>query len=171
MSTLAVYTDRGRQYSDEADAAMEAYCALQRLAPGDSIWDGFSYAKTIEPCPFDFVVIKHGRIAAIVEVKARNMTSAQLFKEYGGEWLLSLRKYADLRTASEMLRVPAYGLLYLLGDGTLLRQRLCGPDQDSCRMRVETSPTQATCNGGTKSIANCYICMQSAKTISIPWVK
>lgn len=103
-------------------------------------------------------------IAAAFEVKARDMTLERLNKSFAGEWLLTFEKIKKGAEVAKHLCVPFFGVVYLVPeDKTLLIKLTDDHGNIVAPMRLEVTPTQATCNGGSAMRTNAYISMHSAR--------
>ena len=106
-----------------------------------------------------------GTIRAVAETKCRyNMTLAQLRNSLNNEWLMTWTKVQNAMQIAMALGVPCVGLLYLVEEKTLLAQKLS--DQHGNLMttiRLESTETQATINGGKATRNNAFIDMSKAK--------
>jgi hypothetical protein len=112
-----------------------------------------------------FFLSKDGKeIVAAFEVKARNMTLAQLQNQFKNEWILTFEKINKGSAISRSLCIPFFGVVYLIPDAVTLLVQLCDDKGNpATTFRVDNTETQATCNGGKASRSNAYISMKSAK--------
>jgi len=116
----------------------------------------------------DAVIIKD-EVVAVVETKCRYNTSLDDFKtKFSNEWLVTWEKLNSGIRISKDLAVPFYGILYLVESGIVMTIVV----SDSlgnvvAPIRLETTVTQATINGGSANRTNAFINMKTAKTYSI----
>lgn len=153
--TLDITTPRGRI------AANDQHAALDILR---SAWPSVQIVETsdMDRAHVDAIAVKDGIASAVFEVKSRDMTEAQL-KKFGDEWLVTFEKVLTGINVAYSLAVPFFGLLYLVPDKKLMLVKIADKDGKSCcKFRVETTETQATCNGGLALRANAFIDMNGA---------
>lgn len=117
-----------------------------------------------------FIVNPNGKIVAGVEVKSRyNIAAESFFEQMHGRWLLTLQKLNDMQFLAAMLRVPMYGMLYIVPSNLLLITKLVSEDgQIACNYYAEETETQRCINGGTAVRPNAFIDMTSAAKIELP---
>lgn len=122
------------------------------------------FSKTHEPCEIDGILTDtRQRLRYVVEQKSRQMTYAQLFGSFQGEWLLTATKLTTLREAARLLHAPAIGVLYLVPDETVMVIRLSdATGVITAPIRYDRTTTPATINGGTAVRENAYIDMRDA---------
>ena len=102
-------------------------------------------------------------IVAAVEIKAREMTEAEL-KRFGNEWLVTFEKIQKGALIAKSLCVPFYGVLYLIPDQKTYLVKLTDEHGNIVApMRLEVTETKATCNGGTALRTNAYVSVEGAK--------
>ncbi len=124
------------------------------------------------PARFDgFLHLRRGQsdvLAAIVEVKCRNLSLDTLRDQYENRWLITANKIADGITTAKMLGAPFIGLLHLVPDGLLLVQKITHTDgTPAVDIRYETTTTQATINGGEAIRLNAFVDMSQASHYTI----
>jgi hypothetical protein len=113
-----------------------------------------------QPADVDGFVMKKGIVTGIYEIKARDMSAADLFSKFRGEWLISHDKLAKALVLCRSLRVNFTGFVVLIPDGIVLAQTIYEADGSSpCGYRVEQTDTRATVNGGKASRLNAYVPM------------
>ena len=101
-------------------------------------------------------VMWKGDIVAVAEVKARNMTIAQLLKF--GSYLVTFSKLQKLRNVSMSLRCRGILLVFLIPESKIVWWNICNSNGDwLCDTKVERTQTQATCNGGIAIRDNAYL--------------
>lgn len=102
-------------------------------------------------------------IAACAEIKARDMSLAQL-ERWGWEWLVTHQKMEDLRMACRLFRCRGVGVLYLKPDRLVLTRHICDHlGRWLVPYRTANTTTQATCNGGTATRENGFIGMRGSR--------
>jgi len=131
----------------------------------------YRYVETPKDRPADvdaFLVLDHA-IKAIVETKCRYDCDLEKFRgAYGNEWLVTFDKLEKARTIARSLCVKVIGFLYLKQSDILLVQAIVNADGLYVpSIRLDSTTTQATINGGTATRTNAYIKMDSAKLLSV----
>lgn len=128
---------------------------------------GRQYVETSQDKEGDidgFFLSEDGRtLAAAFEAKARNMTLKQLRGQFKNEWILTFEKISKGSIISKSLRVPLFGVVYLVPDRITMLVKLTddyGNIVDPVRLGV--TETRATCNGGKATRTNAYISMADA---------
>ncbi len=107
-------------------------------------------------------------LAAAFEGKARNMSLSDLENRFDNEWLVTYEKIAKGAVISRSLRVPYFGVVYLVPDKTTLLVKLTDDHGNIVApMRLGVTDTQATCNGGKATRTNAYVSMVSAKAYRV----
>lgn len=140
--------------------------AIQQARAG-LIATGIPFVETPQDEPADvdgfFLNADETEVVACFEAKARSMSLAEL-KEMGGEWLMSAQKVVKGREMARRLRVPFYGVLYLVPDKITMLVLIADKDGEiACGIRYAVTETQATCNGGTARRKNAFIDMKQSK--------
>lgn len=131
----------------------------------------YKYVQTPKnmPAAVDAILIEDG-IKAVVETKCRyDIDSIDYFKNiYKSEWLVTWEKInKSIQIASGMC-VPCVGMLFLVKPKMLLIQRISNPNGNIVpSIRLQTTSTQATINGGLALRTNAYIDMQKAKVYKL----
>lgn len=108
-------------------------------------------------------------IRAVVETKCRYKADLDTFRRsWKSEWLVTWQKVQHAIAIAHGLGVPCIGLLYLVDCRTLLLQRLSHADgRLAVGIRLATTETQATVNGGLAVRTNAYIDMAEAEVYAI----
>lgn len=156
---LDVLTAKGQQsVKQEADAV----AVFTMLNPS------FQYVDTPKhmPAEVDALLLRHGALDSLVETKCRDCDIDTFMGPFKGEWLVTFDKIVKARALAQALGVGLTGFLYLTKDKTLLAQRIT--DQNGLlipQMRVESTQTQRTINGGQIVRTNAYIDMKKSKVI------
>jgi hypothetical protein len=134
--------------------------------------NGWSYVQTPKksPAAVDAVLVKNNEIIAVVEAKCRyDLDSLEQFQvNYKNEWLVTWSKISKGIDIAEKLCVPFVGYLYLAKPKVLLCQKIS--DNDGLLVtdiRLSTTSTQATINGGKAMRVNAYISMKKAKIFNL----
>lgn len=134
-------------------------------------YPAYRYVETPKDRPADVdAFLVHGdSIRAIVETKCRYDCDLPKFREaYGNEWLVTFDKIERARAIARSLCVKVIGFLYLKQTDVLLVQELVSADGLYVpSIRLDSTTTQATINGGTATRTNAYIKMDSAKLLSV----
>lgn len=103
-------------------------------------------------------------LLAVVETKCRYDVTLDQFKtNYNNEWLVTWSKVQNAISIAMSLGLPCVGFLYLVNSNTVLMQRISEPDGKLVtEVRLSTTSTQATTNGGRALRTNAYINMNDA---------
>lgn len=103
-------------------------------------------------------------LLAVVETKCRyDVTLDQFQTNYKNEWLVTWSKVQGAINVAISLGLPCVGFLYLIKSSTVLMQRISEPDGKLVtEMRLSTTSTQATTNGGRVLRTNAFINMSDA---------
>lgn len=159
MKKLIVESEAGMAAAGRAEKALEAVCKKHPV---------LSYIVTDpgKPAAIDgvFFVASSHELAALVEVKCREMTKKQLVEKYNNRWLLSHHKVETGRKLSKMLSLPLVGLMVLVPDRMALLVNITNSKGDLVAdIYTKQTETTETMEGG-KEIRNCdFICMNGAK--------
>lgn len=120
-----------------------------------------------QPATVDAIITdtKGQEIRAVVETKCRYDVDIDGFRSrYRSEWLVTWDKVAKAMTIAQCLGVPLVGFLYLPTCRTLLVARISHPDgRLATSIRLDTTETQATVNGGRAIRTNAFIDMAQAR--------
>lgn len=159
--TLDINTPRGQETLAQERRVAEIVAAA---APG------VAYLGTPkgEPAAVDAILTRGTDLIAVAETKCRNLTREQL-AGYGDEWLVTWDKIMRARSVALGLGVPLIGFLYLTPEDRLLSLRIT--DASGALLvpiRIESTLTQATVNGGTARRNNAYLSLASAREIATP---
>jgi hypothetical protein len=120
-----------------------------------------------EAAAVDGFLCTGSEVCGLIENKCRNLTLAQL-RQWGNEWLITHDKLVRGAALAKALKVPFFGVLYLVPDGIALSIRLTDKEGNLLpNIRLERTETQATINGGRKVRTNAYVNMQGAKHIQV----
>ena len=153
---MDVLTPRGVEASLEAEAAIALWEAAH---PGYSYW----WTPPDLPAAVDGILLKHGTIAGVAEIKVRDMDEETFARTYRSEWLVTHSKLERAKSIAEGLAVPLVGFLYLKPSQVLLTRRLAEGGEFVARLRLERTQTAATCNGGLAVRTNAFVDMSDAK--------
>lgn len=129
----------------------------------------FLYIETPKNSPALIDAILIGKInkeiKGIIETKCRYKLTLEKFKtSFQSEWLVTWSKVHNAIQIADSLGVPCFGFLYLVDEKTLLTQKLSEPNGKlNVKIRLETTETQATINGGKAIRTNAFINMSSAQ--------
>jgi hypothetical protein len=157
---LDVLTTRGQiSVADEERMAL----SLERTYP-------FKYLITPndQPSVADGMLLSNSTIFAVVETKCRyDIPNAQEFYNgmYAGEWLVTFDKYMRNCELARMLCISLVGIIVLPKSNQWIIKRLFDGSTNThlTTIRLETTKTQATINGGTANRTNAFIDMRGAK--------
>ena len=130
---------------------------------------GFEWVETPkdQPAAVDALAIKDKTIEVVIEVKCRyDMDIARLARN-NYEWLVTWDKVQKTMSIADALGVPSIGILYMVNSGEVLIQQLSRNGLLIPNIRLATTETQATINGGIAVRVNAYIDMRNAKPYSI----
>lgn len=131
-----------------------------------------SYIETPKdsPATVDAIILKKDNtIQAVIETKCRyNLTLEAFNSKFSCEWLVTWEKIRGAIKISSGLGVPCVGFLYLVEPKILLVKKLAFPDGKlSSEIRLSTTETQATINGGLANRTNAFILMRDAKVYKL----
>lgn len=104
-------------------------------------------------------------ILAVVETKCRyDVVSLDQFQtNYKNEWLVTWSKVHNAINIATSMGVPCVGFLYLVKPKVLLMQRISDADGKlATEVRLTTTSTKATTNGGRALRTNAFIDMSEA---------
>lgn len=119
----------------------------------------------------DGFITVNGKLVSAVETKTRNVQLEQLRAptESGGfnnEWMVTYEKIANARELCVALRIMLTGWLYLPSEKSLLVQKICDEKGNFLtKVRVQTTKTMATVNGGTRVGSNAFINIERASVL------
>ena len=156
---MDILTEKGQvSLSDEQYAArwMEKKFSLKYIqTPKDS------------PAVIDAIITNKtsSEILAVVETKCRyDVVSLDQFQtNYKNEWLVTWSKVHNAINIATSMGVPCVGFLYLVKPKVLLMQRISDPDGKLVvEVRLSTTSTKATTNGGRALRTNAFIDMSEA---------
>jgi hypothetical protein len=158
--SLDVLTERGRQ---------TLYDEMRMSASLESIY-GYRYISTPkdQPAVSDALILDGNQIYAVAETKCRyDMECADDFfeGEYNSEWLLTFDKYMKNCDVARALCIPLVGIIVLPNSNEWLVKRLYegATNTHLAHIRLDTTKTQATVNGGVAVRTNAFINMRGAK--------
>ena len=131
----------------------------------------YRYVETPKdrPADVDAFLVLGNDIKAIIETKCRYDCDLVKFRgSYCNEWLVTFDKLEKARTIARSLCVKVIGFLYLKQSDVLLVQEIANAEGLYVpSIRLDSTTTQATINGGTATRTNAYIKMDSAKLLSV----
>ena len=109
------------------------------------------------------------KLMAVAETQCRyELTLEQFQTTFNNEWLVTWAKIQKTIEIANALGVTSVGLLYLVKPKIVLMQRISEPDWKLVApIRLLTTETQATINGGKIFRTNAYINMEEAKVYTI----
>ena len=158
--SLDVLTPKGQQSVRDEQAAAALF--MGRFA-------GYSYCETPKrlPADVDAILMHGGALRQVVETKCRyDCDLAKFMGAYKGQWLVTYDKVVRAMAVAKSLRIGLMGFLYLAPSKTLLVQRITDDEgKFLVSLKVETTQTQATTNGGVAIRSNAYIDMRNATVI------
>ena len=121
------------------------------------------------PAAIDAILIDK-EVKAVVETKCRyDIDSVAFFdSNYQSEWLITWEKVNKAMQIAAGLCVPCIGVLFLVKPEVILIQRISNHDgRLATQIRLQTTKTQATINGGLAIRTNAYINMKSSKIYNL----
>jgi hypothetical protein len=68
--------------------------------------------------------LSNRQLVALIEIKCRNISIAELFGKYNSELMVDASKVDALKAVSTMLCAPSYLVCYLLKSGTVLKTEI-----------------------------------------------
>lgn len=154
---IDILTPRGRiAAQDQLEAAEIVF------RHSTNIW--FVHTPTDDAAAVDGFIIKDNCAHALAEIKSRDNTLEDMMQKFGGKWLLTHQKLLDIHALSRLMRIPAFGFVYLKPSACVLAVRLT--DKTGlivCRYKILATETAATCNGGLARRENAFIDVSQAK--------
>jgi hypothetical protein len=131
----------------------------------------YRYVETPKdrPADVDAFLVLGDAIKGIVETKCRYDCDLEKFRgAYGNEWLVTFDKLEKARTIARSLCVKVIGFLYLKQSDVLLVQELVNAEGLYVpSIRIDSTTTQATINGGSATRANAYISMNKSILLTV----
>jgi len=109
-------------------------------------------------------------LLGVAETKCRyDIVSLEQFQtNYKNEWLVTWSKVNNAINIATSMGVPCVGFLYLVKPKILLTQKMSDPEgRLSAEVRLSTTSTQATINGGRALRTNAFISMANAKIYTV----
>lgn len=149
--SLDILTPKGQLAWAACRAAVEAVVASAKYEVVEMPVDDLA--------PFDVILrrVKDNRIF-LCEVKARWMSSEELYSKFRGRWLISLDKIEALRALGKFGHVDTAGLLYCMKDGDILLKHFSFQDgRLAAPYFAVASTTQRTVNGRQVERNNAYV--------------
>ena len=113
----------------------------------------------------------NGQVVAAVETKTRNVMLDRLRAPaaaggFDNEWMVTYEKIANARELCVALRIRLTGWLYLPAEKSLLVQRICDERGNFLtKVRVQTTTSTATINGGSRVGSNAFINIEKATVL------
>ena len=157
---LDVLSPKGQQSVRDEQAAVALFVGR---------FPQYAYAETPKhlPADVDALLMTGGALRQVVETKCRYDCDLQKFMgAYGGQWLVTYDKVVRAMAVAKGLRIGLMGFLYLAPSKTLLVQRITDDEgKFLVSLKVETTQTQATTNGGLAVRSNAFIDMRKATVI------
>ena len=135
----------------------------------NSKYSDYRYVETPKGMPADVdALLMHGnQLRQVIETKCRyDCDITKFMGSYKGEWLVTWEKIEKAKNLAKQLCIGLTGFLYLVPSKTLLVQKIT--DETGrllVPMRLETTETQATINGGRALRTNAFISMKNAVVI------
>ena len=158
--SLDVLTPKGQQSVRDEQAAVALFTAR---------FPQYSYLETPKQmaADVDALLVTGGHLRQVVETKCRYDCDLDKFMgAYRGQWLVTYDKVVRAMAVARALRIGLMGWLYLAPSKTLLVQPLVDAEGlFVVPMKIITSNTQATTNGGRAVRSNAYIDMTQAIVI------
>lgn len=115
----------------------------------------------------DGFLVRGNVVAGIVETKCRKATLEQMAD--WGSWLVTNVKIEHIRKMSSVLKVPGYGLLYLVPDDALMLWQITDDAGTySFDFEVKRTKTRATVNGGVAFRKNAFLPVADVSAIYHP---
>ena len=121
------------------------------------------------PAAVDAILVDK-EVKAVVETKCRyDIESVAFFDSvYKSEWLITWEKVGKAMQIAAGLCVPCVGVLFLVKPEIILIQRISHSNGNlATKIRLQTTETQATINGGLAIRTNAYIDMRSSKIYNL----
>lgn len=155
--SLDINTPKGRVAAEQQHRATE-------IVFGKFSDFEFLHTPDTDAAAVDGFILKSGEMVGVAEIKSRDSTYDNMMNSFNGEWLLTFQKLLDIQSVSRLLRLPAYGFIYLVPDEMVLAVVLTDSSGELvCKYRNEQTQTQKTVNGGVANRINSFICVRGAK--------
>ena len=158
--SLDVLTPKGQQSVRDEQAAVALFTGR---------YPQYRYCQTDKglPADVDAILMIDGCLRQVVETKCRYDCDLPKFMgAYKGQWLVTYDKVVRAMAIAKGLRIGLMGFLYIVPSKTLLVQRITDDEgKFLISLRIETTETQATTNGGRALRSNAYIDMRNATVI------
>lgn len=122
-----------------------------------------------KPAAIDAILVDK-EVKAVVETKCRyDIDSIDFFdSRYQSEWLITWEKVNKAMQIAAGLCVPCIGVLFLVKPEIVLIQRISHQDgRLATQIRLQTTQTQATINGGLAVRTNAYINMKKSNIYNL----
>lgn len=148
MSGLDCNTETGQvfiAYQTEAEAILSAH------------WECAAFFTRREcAAAVDALFACKGELRHIVEIKARNLTLAELSAH--GSYIITFDKLIKGRALAQHLATPFHVAVFLIPDRRLVLWDIADSRGEfTCGFTIERTLTKANCNGGTATRANAYL--------------
>ena len=112
----------------------------------------------------DGMLCLRGEIRAAVEVKVRNMTREKLRDVFDNTWLVSMHKLEAGKVLSQLLKVPFYGMLYLLPEKIIIMLEITNQKGEWLfDFEKKITRTMKCVNGGEAERLNAFLPLETAK--------
>lgn len=148
---LDILTPRGQRTRMQEQDAMTKY-----LSKNPSLYIVETPKTTDAKVDGFFVDMGTDTIVGVYEVKCREMTWDQLEKY--DSWLLTKRKIEHGRSMSALLRVPYFGLLYLVPDDIVCVWQITNASgKYEFKFKTERTKTRRSVNGGVAFRENAFL--------------
>lgn len=156
-SALDINSPRGRVAAEMQHRAAE-------IVFGNSPDHSFIHTPDDDAAAVDGCIVKLNTIVGVAEIKSRDSTYENMMGPFKGEWLLSYQKLLDIQSVSRLMRLPGFGMVFLIPSEIVLVLPLTSKEGEIvCKHRTERTQTQATVNGGTANRLNAFIQVSGAK--------
>lgn len=156
-AALDINTERGR-------AAAEMQHRAADIVFGRSETHSFIHTSDTDCAAVDGFIVAGGFVSGFAEIKSRDSTHQNFMTTFKAEWLLTHQKLLDIQSISKLLRLPGYGMIYLIPDGIVLVVQLTDKNGIiTCKYRTAHTETQRTINGDVANRLNAFINVASAK--------
>lgn len=156
---LDINTPKGRESLAQERILLKSFTVATNL--------GIVETDKSQPAQIDGFIVRDDTVVGMFESKCRKATVEQM-NRWGDEWLITYQKLLDGAELSKRLRIPFYGIVYLLDEPLGFFIQLTDSEGNFVpKIRTEETKTQATINGGTAVRLNAYVDISNCSTFPI----
>jgi hypothetical protein len=147
LQGLAVHSEKGKKYKRNEDETADRICSALKCEAGQF---------GLDTSHSDRIFFRDGACKCVAEIKSRNMDMAKL-KQFG-TYLISNSKLKYGEELSRMTGIPFYLFVRLIPDDIIVYWNIFDRHGKALlNYTVETTTTQATCEGGKAERENAFL--------------